>query len=432
MESKTVKPAARVGGTADVPGDKSISHRSVILGSLSVTPCRVDNFLTAEDCLSTVEAFRQMGVVIEQNKTQLEICGNGLEGLKPPRGPINCGNSGTTTRLLMGVLTGQPFEVELFGDASLSRRPMARVMEPLAKMGAFFTPKGSAPDRLPLRVRGTHTVHSLSWKCPVASAQVKSAILLAGLYASGTTEVEEPALSRDHTERMLRASGVNVQRGHLKASVIGTATIRATEFKVPGDLSSAAFLLAAGVLASSKGVTVRHVGVNATRTGFLDILKSMGAKITLDNVTETGGEPVADITVKKSKLQGVLPIDGELIPRSIDEIPILTVLATQAHGRTVISDADELRVKESDRLAAITAELSKMGAKITEKPDGLVIDGPTPLSGAVVKSHGDHRLAMSLAIAALVAEGPTMIEDVACVDTSFPTFWKALDTLIVR
>jgi len=420
---QSVEPAADLRGDLEVPGDKSISHRAVILGALSVTPTRVENFLNGEDCLSTVNAFRQMGIRIEQDKNNLEIHGKGLEGLRAPAQPINCGNSGTTARLLMGVLTGQPFEVELRGDASLSKRPMSRVIEPLTRMGATFPTDATT---LPLKIRGCHSVRTLAWKSPVASAQVKSAILLAGLYASGETSVEEPSLSRDHTERMLRASGVDITRKDLRVIVRGTATVNARDFKVPGDLSSAAFFLAAGVLLSGAGIKLRRVGVNATRTGFLDVLKAMGADLKQDAVTESGGEPVADIYVKKSALKAT-QISGELIPRTIDEIPILAVLATQAQGKTGIRDAAELRVKESDRLAALRAELTKMGARITEQKDGLEIEGPTPLRGAVVTSYGDHRLAMSLAVAALVAQGRTTIEDVACIETSFPNFWMLMD-----
>ena len=427
MENKTIQPAGRVGGTLDVPGDKSISHRAVILGALSVTSAKVRHFLAAEDCLSTVEAFRAMGIRIERDKEELSIHGKGLDGLREPKGPIDCGNSGTTARLLMGVLTGQPFEVELTGDASLSRRPMGRVIEPLSQMGAYFT-NGKNPGCLALKIHGCHRVRPISWKTPVASAQVKSAILLAGLYASGQTEVQEPFLSRDHTERLLRACGVDVQQRGFHISVRGTATLRAAEFHVPGDLSSAAFLLAAGALLSSAGVTVRRAGVNPTRTGFLELIKAMGAPCRLEAASESSGEPFADVEVKKAELKAVT-IAGDLIPRSIDEIPILAVLATQARGQTVIRDAGELRVKESDRLSALRAELSKMGARIQETPDGLIIEGSTPLKGAVVKSPGDHRLAMSLAVAALTAQGATTIEDVACVNTSFPDFWARLDEL---
>jgi 3-phosphoshikimate 1-carboxyvinyltransferase len=429
MENKTVQPATSLGGTLDVPGDKSISHRAVILGALSTTPTEVYGFLDAEDCLATVEAFRQMGISITRDGNRLSIRGKGLEGLKAPKQPIDCGNSGTTTRLLMGVLTGQPFETELRGDASLSRRPMARVIEPLTKMGANFIPAGgSAPDRLPLRMRGCHMVRSIQWKSPVASAQVKSAILLAGLYASGETSVQEPSLSRDHTERMLRASGVKVLNNGPAVTLFGTATLRATRFDVPADLSSAAFLLAAGALCAVDNVTVRKVGVNPTRTGFIDVLHEMGIFCRLNNSSQSGGEPIADVEIRRSRIKSAM-IGGDLIPRAIDEIPVLTVLATQANGETVIRDAGELRVKESDRLTALQQELSKMGAKIEERPDGLIVRGPVKLKGAVVNSHGDHRLAMSLAVAALVAEGPTTIEDVACVNTSFPSFWSQLDAL---
>jgi len=417
-----------------VPGDKSISHRAVILGALSNRGCTVENFLEGEDCLCTVDAFRAMGVPIDRQGAHLEIHGQGLEGLKAPAKPIWCGNSGTTARLLMGVLTGQPFEVRLEGDPSLSKRPMDRVIGPLSEMGAFFLDlKDSGlpsvrPAHLPLRIRGTHSVKSIRWKSPAASAQIKSAILLAGLYASGTTTVEEPSLSRDHTERMLSASGVSVQREGRIVSVQGTATIRAASFQVPGDLSSAAFILAAGLLRSPKELVVRGVGVNPTRTGFIDLVKAMGGSLRSIKTTESGGEPIADLAVKWSALKGIL-MGGEMIPRAIDEIPILAVLATQAQGRTVISDAKELRIKESDRLKTVSGELSKMGAHISETPDGLIIEGPTPLKGAIVQSHGDHRLAMSLAVAALGAQGQTTIEDVDCVATSFPGFWTLLDSI---
>lgn len=438
MTSKKVEPASNVQGSIAVPGDKSISHRAIILGGLSNRACRVENFLEAEDCLCTLEAFRAMGVPIERQGSTLEIRGQGLDRLKAPKQIIWCGNSGTTTRLLMGVLTGQPFEVRLQGDASLSNRPMDRIIEPLSKMGAFFYTVVPGTTELvpgtmvhlPLRMRGTHSVKALQWKSPVASAQVKSAILLAGLYASGTTSVEEPSASRDHTERMLSASHVPVTRVGNKVSLQGTATVRAAAFKVPGDFSSAAFFLAAGLLRSSQELIVKGVGVNPTRTGFMDLIKAMGGSCRFLNVTESGGEPVADIAVRKSRLTGAA-IGGEIIPRAIDEIPVLTVLATQARGQTVITGATELRLKESDRLSAMRAELTKMGARIQETPDGLVIDGPTPLKGAVVQSHGDHRLAMSLAVAALSADGPTTIEDVDCVATSFPGFWPLLESIRV-
>lgn len=428
MESKVVGPVAQVSGTLRVPGDKSISHRAVILGALSNRPCVIDNLLESEDCMCTLEAFKAMGVAVSRQSDRLRIEGRGLEKLKAPAGPIWCGNSGTTTRLLMGVLTGQPFEVRLEGDASLSRRPMNRIVDPLSKMGAFFLDVQEPVAHLPLRMRGTHSVKPLQWKSPVASAQVKSAILLAGLYASGTTSVDEPALSRDHTERMLQASGVQIKREGLKVSLQGTATVRASAFQVPGDLSSAAFLLAAGLLLAREELVVLAVGVNPSRTGFLDVVKQMSGACRLIKTTESGGEPLADIGVKQSTLKAV-DIGGVDIPRLIDEIPILAVLATQAKGKTIISNAEELRVKESDRLSVLREELLKMGARIEEKRDGLIIEGPVSLKGATVQSHGDHRVAMSLAIAALVAEGPTTIQDVACVATSFPSFWTLLESI---
>ena len=371
------------------------------------------------------------GIAIERSGTQVSIQGRGLEGLKAPSEALWCGNSGTSTRLLMGVLTGQPFQVRLEGDESLSRRPMDRVIEPLSKMGAFFLDVKEKPAHLPLTMRGAHTVHPIQWKSPVASAQVKSAILLAGLYASGETVVQEPSLSRDHTERMFASCGVKLERSESSVRLFGTATIRAVYFYVPGDISSAAFFIAAGLLTSKEGVETENIGVNPSRTGFLDIVKAMGGDVTLAKTAEKSGEPVASIITRKSALKAA-HVGGDLIPRAIDEFPILAVLATQAVGQSVISDAHELRVKESDRIAKVAQELSKMGARITEKPDGLIIDGPTLLKGAVVDSHGDHRLAMSLAVAALVADGPTTIENTDCVNTSFPEFWALLEAIRER
>jgi len=431
MASKTIHPVSRTQGRLQVQGDKSISHRAIILGALSVEPCRIDNFLVAEDCICTLEAFRQMGIPIEREGTRVHIQGRGLEGLQAPTKPIWCGNSGTSTRLLMGVLTGQPFSVKLEGDESLSRRPMDRVVDPLEKMGAFFVDLKEKPIHLPLSMHGTHSVRSLQWKSAVASAQVKSSILLAGLYASGVTEVTEPSMSRDHTERMLLASGVKIERDGTTVRLHGTATVRAKHFHVPGDISSAAFFLAAGLLTSAEGIEVENVGVNFTRTGFVEIVQAMKGQLLRQKETEKSGEPVASLIAKKSALMAT-QVGGALIPRAIDEFPILAVLATQAQGKTIISDAKELRVKESDRIAKVAQELSKMGARITEKADGLIIEGPTPLRGERVSSYGDHRLAMSLAIAALVAEGETLIDDTDCVNTSFPEFWTLLEKISGR
>jgi 3-phosphoshikimate 1-carboxyvinyltransferase len=432
MASKTIQPVTRTSGKLNVQGDKSISHRSIILGALSVDPCSVDNFLVAEDTLCTLEAFKAMGISIERDGMHVRIQGKGLEGLKAPAKPIWCGNSGTFTRLLLGVLTGQPFQVRLEGDESLSGRPMDRVIDPLSKMGLFYLgTKVEGPAHLPFSVRGAHSVRSLQWKSAVASAQVKSAILLAGLYASGVTEVIEPTLSRDHTERMMSASGVHIERSGAHVKLTGTSTIHAKHFSVPGDLSSAAFFLAAGLLTSPDGIEVSNVGVNLSRTGFIEIVGSMGGAILRTQSSEKSGEPVATLTAKKSALKAT-SVGGALIPRAIDEFPILAVLATQATGRTKISDAAELRVKESDRIAKVALELSKMGARITETPDGLIIDGPTPLHGAVVDSHGDHRLAMSLAVAALTATGETVIQNTDCVNTSFPEFWSLLEKICGR
>ena len=425
-----VSPATRVGGSFTVPGDKSISHRSIMLGSLSSVPCEISNFLTGEDCLSTLNAFRAMGIHAEQNGTNVRIEGKGLRGLTLPKSTLDCGNSGTTTRLMLGILTGCPFEARLVGDDSLSRRPMDRVLKPLTQMGAEFNVERPANDpltfsHLPLRIRGAARVKPLKWDSPVASAQVKSAILLAGLFADGITEFSEPSLSRDHSERMLAGCGVKLVRSGPSVKLYGPAEIRASRFDVPGDISSAAFFLAAGVLRAANGLTVKGVGLNPTRTGFLDILKAMGARIEIANTREVGGETLGDVTVYASKLTATR-IAGPLVPRAIDEFPSLALLATQAEGTTIIADAHELRVKESDRITAVAQAFNQMGARITEKEDGMVVEGPTPLHAMSLTSHGDHRLAMSVAIAALVAQGETTVEDVDCVNTSFPNFWTLL------
>lgn len=426
MSHQTIHPSSQMSGVIEVPSDKSISHRAVILGALANGVSTVDHFLTGEDCLRTMEAFRAMGVSIEQHGTSLQIKGKGLH-LKPPIQPIDCGNSGTTTRLLMGVLTGQPFEVTLFGDESLSKRPMKRVMDPLTKMGArFYKKEGEGfPSQLPLKMNGTTNVQAIQYQLPMASAQVKTAILLAGLYAKGTTSVSEPTVSRDHSERMFKACGVSVTQTGTTVSITGPCELHAFSIDVPGDISSAAFFIVAGLLGatSNEGLLIRGVNTNPTRTGILDVVRAMGGKLFLENERIQGGEPVADIRVYQSKLKATM-ISGSLIPRLIDEIPILAVLATQATGTTVVANAEELRVKESDRIATVCAELTKMGAHIEETTDGLLIKGPTPLHGALTQSYGDHRLAMSLAIAGRFASSPTEIHDIDCIQTSFPNFWN--------
>ncbi|MGH7351906.1 MAG: 3-phosphoshikimate 1-carboxyvinyltransferase [Candidatus Methylomirabilales bacterium] len=410
-----------------VPGDKSISHRAIILGSLAEGVTEVSGCLRSEDCQRTLGAFRALGVEAEGwEGDMLRIYGKGLRGLREAADTLNCGNSGTTIRLLAGVLAGQPFLSLLTGDASLRRRPMDRIIHPLTQMGAEIW--GRARDTLPpLAVRGG-SLHGVTYRCPVPSAQVKSAILLAGLFAEGPTTVIEPAASRDHTERMLTAYGQRVERSEQEVTLIPAGTLQATPISVPGDFSSTAFLLVAGLILPDSDLTIEGVGVNPTRTGLLDVLQAMGAKVQVFPVDEETGEPRAHLRVRASRLQGV-SIGGDLIPRLIDEIPVLAVAAACAEGKTVIRDAAELRVKESDRIRTIAAELSRMGVRTEELPDGLIIHGGRRLQGARCEGHGDHRVAMALTVAGLQAEGQTIVRDTACIRTSFPGFVETLEHL---
>ena len=416
----TVAPGRPLRGLLRVPGDKSISHRAAILGGIAGGVTRVSGFLRAEDCLSTLRCLRALGVAIDEQRDTLVIHGG------PPAEPgdvLDVGNSGTTIRLLAGVLAGQPFHSILTGDASIRRRPMARVAEPLRQMGAHIS--GRQGGRLaPLAIAGA-SLRGIAYATPVASAQVKSAILLAGLFAEGETSVAEPSQSRDHTERMLGAFGVPVRRDGQTARLTGPAAPRGTAVHVPGDLSSAAYFLVAGALVPGSEVAVADVGINPTRTGVLDILRMMGACVEVRDEREEGGEPVGTVAVRAGPLRGVL-IGGTVIPRAIDELPVLAVAACLAAGETVIRDAAELRLKESDRVAVLARELGRLGADITPQPDGLVIAGGRRLHGGRVRSGGDHRIAMALAVAGLCADGPVIIEDSACVETSFPGFEAAL------
>ncbi len=406
----------------EVPGDKSISHRSVMLSALSRGSCVIRGFLPGEDCLSTMEAMRTLGVELEQpNATTLIIYGTGGEFKKPDK-DIDCGNSGTTMRLLSGLLAGQPFESCLFGDASLSKRPMKRVIDPLSKMGARIS-ADNPPDRPPLRVHGG-PLKAIDYVSPVASAQVKSAVLLAGLFAEGTTSVTEPTLSRDHTERMLEYFGVRVERNGLKVSVKGGSRPEPRNFRVPGDVSSAAFWLVAAAAAPGAHLRVNHVGMNPSRTGILAVLTRMGARVR-EFEFENEGEPIGTIDIEGAALQGNR-VEGKEIPNVIDELPILAVAAALANGVTVIADAAELRVKETDRLAAIAHHLRAMGVPVVEHPDGLEITGGAALKGAKLDSLGDHRIAMAFAIAGLFAEGETVITGTDCVNTSYPGFYETL------
>jgi 3-phosphoshikimate 1-carboxyvinyltransferase len=403
-----------------MPGDKSISHRAALLGAIASGVTRVEGFLRAEDCLATVRCLRALGVGIEETPEHLLIHG-GL--LREPDDVLDVGNSGTTIRLLAGILAGQPFHSILTGDASIRRRPMDRVAEPLRTMGARIS--GRAGGRLaPLSVEGGG-LRGVSYVTPVASAQVKSAVLLAGLFAEGTTAVTEPGVSRDHTERMLRAFGVPVTKDGLTVRVGGPASLRGTAVRVPWDISSAAYFLVAAALVPGSRVTVEDVGLNPTRTGVLDVLRMMGAEVDVGDLRDLAGEPLGTVTVRASRLHGTL-IAGELIPRLIDELPVLAVAACFADGETLIRDAGELRVKESDRIAALTRQLGRLGATIDAQPDGLAIVGRGRLRGGRVASDGDHRIAMALAVAGLRADGPVTIDDPACIRTSFPEFEATL------
>jgi 3-phosphoshikimate 1-carboxyvinyltransferase len=421
-----VRPVARLSGSADVPGDKSISHRAALLGAVAEGPTEIQGYLEAEDCLRTITAVQLMGAdVTRKGPGHYRIAGAGLRGLQEPGDVIECGNSGTTARLLLGLLAGQPFWAILTGDASLRRRPMARVSEPLRAMGATIVGRAEG-GRLPLAVRGADRPKAFSYTTPVASAQVKSAILLAGLRADGPVSVTEPAASRDHSEVMLRMFGARVDT-HERTVTLTPGPLRGAAVQVPGDISSAAFLLVAAALVRDARVTLHRVGVNPTRTGVLDVLEAMGARVQLSDVA-MDGEAMASLTLASTELAGTT-VGGALIPRLIDEVPVLAVAAALAHGVTEIRDAAELRVKESDRIAAVARELGRMGVRVEERADGMAIPGGQRFRGAHVSSGGDHRMAMALAVAGLVADGETVIDDTACVATSFPTFVDTLNAL---
>ena len=412
-------PGGQLSGRIRVPGDKSISHRSIMLGSLAEGTTEVEGFLEGEDALATLQAFRDMGVVIEgPHHGRVTIHGVGLNGLQPPPGPIYLGNSGTSMRLLSGLLAAQPFDTVLTGDASLSKRPMNRVANPLREMGAVI--ETAAEGRPPMTIRGGHALKALTYTLPMASAQVKSCLLLAGLYAEGKTTVTEPAPTRDHTERMLRGFGYSVDVDGPTASLESGGKLTATHIEVPADISSAAFFLVAASIAEGSELVLEHVGINPTRTGVIDILKLMGGDITLENQREVGGEPVADLRVRGARLKGI-EIPEHLVPLAIDEFPVLFVAAACAEGRTVLRGAEELRVKESDRIQVMADGLLTLGVKCEPTPDGIIIDGG-PIGGGEVHGHGDHRIAMAFSVASLRASAPIRIHDCANVATSFPNF----------
>jgi 3-phosphoshikimate 1-carboxyvinyltransferase len=414
-----VEPGGRLQGELRVPGDKSISHRAIMLASIAEGTSRISGFLEGEDSLGTLRAFRAMGVDIEGPEDgRVVVHGVGMHGLRAPAGPLDLGNSGTSMRLLAGLLAGQRFDVELTGDASLRSRPMSRVTEPLARMGAQIE---TAPGgRAPLRFRGGCRLHGIDYRLPMASAQVKSCILLAGLYAEGRTCTAEPAPTRDHTERMLSGLGYPLQRHGARACLEGGGRLSAADLDVPADISSAAFFLVAASIAEGSELVLCHVGLNPTRTGILDILRAMGADIHIEGQAQIGGEPVGDIRVRSARLRGIR-IPEEWVPLAIDEFPAVFVAAACAEGETVLTGAAELRVKESDRIAVMAEGLQALGIEATPAEDGMVVRGGT-LHGGTVDSHGDHRIAMALAVAALRADGPVRIRDCRNVGTSFPGF----------
>jgi len=427
-----VKKANKIKGEITVPGDKSISHRAIMLGSLANGETSIKGFLSSADCLATIECFREMGIEILMsnaeclmpNEGKIIVKGKGLKGLRKPKRILDVGNSGTTIRLMTGILAGQEFSSEITGDSSIQKRPMMRIVKPLREMGADIRgaekqKSGKAEIYAPLQVQGK-PLKGTTYELPVASAQVKSAVMLAGLFAEGETRVIEKNKSRDHTERMFEYFGAS-NKG-----------FEGREIDVPGDLSSAAFFLVAGLLVAGSELTIKNVGLNPTRTGIIDVLHRMGATLEVSDERILSGEPRANVQCPMSNVQlKGIKIDGEIVPRIIDEFPIIAVAATQAEGITEIRGARELRVKESDRIATISSELRKMGANIKELDDGMIIEGPTKLKGAKVRSYGDHRIAMSLAIAGLIAEGETEIDDAACIETSFPGFEKLLHEILV-
>lgn len=415
-------------GEMTVPGDKSISHRSIMLGSLAKGTTKVSGFLQGADCLSSISCFQKMGIEIENDRTTntVLIHGKGLHGLKAPSSILDVGNSGTTTRLMSGILAAQPFTSTVDGDSSIRKRPMGRIMEPLNQMGATF--KSLMADKCaPFEVTGGH-LHGIDYSSPVASAQVKSAILLAGLFAEGKTSVTEPALSRNHTELMFEAFGVDIKSEDTTATVTPATELTAQNIEVPGDISSAAYFIAAGLITPNSEITIKNVGINPTRDGILTVCRSMGAKLTLSNIKNDIGEPSADITVSTSTLHGCT-IEGDIIPKLIDEIPIIAVMAAFAEGTTIIKDAQELKVKESNRIDIMVKNLSAMGVDIEGTEDGMIIHGGKPLHGATIETKQDHRIAMSFAIAGGLASGDTEILQGDCVNISYPDFYRDLKQL---
>jgi len=429
-ESLEIKPALRLGGTVSVPGDKSISHRLAMLAAVAEGATIIQNFAASVDCASTLECLRRLGVRIDHNGTTVRIEGRGLQGLTAPSTPsipstLDAGNSGTTVRLMSGLVAGFPFQSEFIGDASLSRRPMKRVIEPLRRFGA--TVEAREDNFLPLKIRGAQ-LRPIDFNMPVASAQVKSSVLLAGLHANGTTRIHEPVQSRNHTEIALAEFGASIRTAPNTIEIEGRHPLRGKEFSVPGDLSSAAFLIAAALIVPNSRLRVSGVGLNSTRAGFISLLEETQARITIANLSMTGGEAIGDVIVESSEIAG-LDIAGNWIPNVIDEIPMLAVMGTRTQSGIRIRDAAELRAKESDRIHAVATNLRVLGAKVEEYPDGLFVPGRQTLQGGTVDSFGDHRIAMAFAVAGLFADGPVTIKDPACVAISFPGFFDLLSEI---
>lgn len=427
MTTVLTSQVKRLVGELSIPGDKSISHRSVMFGAIAHGTTTVSNFLTGEDCLSTIACFRKLGVSIHQHEDTVEIVGKGFEGLVEPNERLDVGNSGTTIRLMLGILSGRPFYTALEGDSSIAKRPMTRVTNPLSQMGAIIDGRENGKFT-PISIRGGN-LEGFTYELPMASAQVKSAIILAGLQANGTTTVIEPSKTRDHTERMIRQFGGEVSVDGLKVSVTGGQTLQATHVHVPGDISSAAFFLVAGAIVPNSEVTLRNVGINPSRTGIIDVMLQMGASLHVSDEGKDAAEPVADLTITTSGLKGIT-IEGDMIPRLIDEIPIIALLATQANGTTVIKDAEELKVKETNRIDTVVNELKKLGASIEATDDGMIIHGGSKLHGGQVNSHGDHRIGMMLAIASLISSGEVTLENEEAISVSYPMFFSHLNKLI--
>ncbi|QKY69200.1 3-phosphoshikimate 1-carboxyvinyltransferase [Lentibacillus sp. CBA3610] len=427
MNGVTLKPSSSpLTGNLQVPGDKSISHRAVMLGALAKGTTHITNFLTGEDCNRTVDAFRQFGVSIQQNNTSLTIESNGPGNFHEPIEPLYFGNSGTTARLMPGILAGLPFFTSVYGDASLASRPMNRVVKPLEKMGGQFDGR-SGGSYLPLAVRGGN-LKGIHYTLPIKSAQVKSAVLLGGLFAEGATEVVEASPTRDHSENMLRAFGADISasNGHIRIS--NEKSLIATDVYVPGDISSAAFFMTAAAIVPGSKLTLTNVGLNHSRSGIIDVLREMGASFDISNQQIIGGEAFGDVTITHQKLTGTV-IEGEIVPRLIDELPIIALAATQAEGTTIIRDAEELRVKETDRIKATTEGLTRLGAYVKPTENGMVIEGGYSLTGGKTKAYNDHRIAMMLAISSLITKDAVMIDDVSSINISYPDFFQHLQTV---